>query len=162
LSGQKNQNLTGNGIYDNEYNPKTGQLLKHKESWGVIIASTAIDPIWWLFIVWIPIYLSEVFGMNVKEIAFSAWLPYLGAMIGAWFGGLFAKNRLKVGWTVDKTRKTIITLGCLIMIPCLFLLKSPGSATNAVLIMAVLLFGFQTAIGNIQTLPSDMFSGKTV
>lgn len=28
--------------------------------------------------------------------------------------------------------------------------------------MAVLLFGFQTAIGNVQTLPSDMFSGKVV
>lgn len=162
LTGQKNKNHEGNEKQQEEYNPTTGELLKHKESWGVIISSTAIDPIWWLFIVWIPIYLSEVFGMNVKEIAFSAWLPYVGAMLGAWFGGLLARNRLKAGWSVDKTRKTIITLGCMIMIPCLFLLKSPGSALNAVLIMAVLLFGFQTAIGNIQTLPSDMFSGKTV
>jgi ACS family hexuronate transporter-like MFS transporter len=28
--------------------------------------------------------------------------------------------------------------------------------------MAAILFGFQTAIGNIQTLPSDYYSGKTV
>jgi len=83
-------------------------------------------------------------------------------MIGAWFGGLLAQNRLNVGWNVNKTRKFVITLGCLIMIPCFFLLKAPGTAVNAVLIMAVLLFGFQTAIGNVQTLPSDMFSGKTV
>ena len=48
------------------------------------------------------------------------------------------------------------------MIPCFFLLKAPGSAMNAVIIMAVLLFGFQVAIGNIQTLPSDLFSGKIV
>jgi len=100
--------------------------------------------------------------MNVKDIAFSAWVPYVGAMIGAWFGGLLAQNRLNVGWNVNKTRKFVITLGCLIMIPCFFLLKAPGTAVNAVLIMAVLLFGFQTAIGNVQTLPSDMFSGKTV
>ena len=32
----------------------------------------------------------------------------------------------------------------------------------AVLEIAVILFGFQTAIGNIQTLPSDFFSGKSV
>ncbi|NJB37694.1 MULTISPECIES: MFS transporter [Flavobacteriaceae] len=162
LSGQKNQDLDGDGNYDEGYNPTTGKLLKHKESWGVIIASAAIDPIWWLFIVWIPIYLSEVFGLNVKEIAFSAWLPYVGAMLGAWAGGLLAQNRITAGWSVDKTRKMVITLGCLIMLPCFFLLKAPGTATNAVIIMAVLLFGFQVAIGNIQTLPSDLFSGKIV
>lgn len=162
LTGQKNQDIDGDGSYDEGYNPSTGKLLKHKESWGVIIASAAIDPIWWLFIVWIPIYLSEVFGLNVKEIAFSAWLPYVGAMLGAWAGGLLAQNRITAGWSVDKTRKMVITLGCLIMLPCFFLLKAPGTATNAVIIMAVLLFGFQVAIGNIQTLPSDLFSGKIV
>lgn len=162
LKGQQNQDVNNDGNYDEGYHPSTGKLLGHKESWGVIIASAAIDPIWWLFIVWIPIYLSEVFGMNVKEIAFSAWLPYVGAMIGAWAGGLIAQNRLSVGWSVNKTRKMVITLGCLIMIPCFFLLKAPGSAFNAVVIMAILLFGFQVAIGNIQTIPSDLFSGKIV
>jgi len=162
LSGQKNQDINEDGNYDDGYYPTTNTLLGHKESWGVIIASGAIDPIWWLFIVWIPIYLGEVFGMDVKEIAFSAWLPYVGAMFGAWFGGLLAQNRLGAGWSVDRTRKVVITLGCFIMIPCFFLLRSPGSAMNAVIIMAVLLFGFQTAIGNVQTLPSDLFSGKIV
>ena len=162
LSGQQNQDLDEDGNYDDGYNPSTGKLLKHKESWGVIIASAAIDPIWWLFIVWIPLYLNEVFGLDVKEIAFSAWVPYVGAMLGAWFGGLLAQNRLSSGWSVNNTRKMVITLGCLIMIPCFFLLRAPESATSAVIIMAVLLFGFQTAIGNVQTLPSDMFSGKVV
>ena len=162
LSGQQNQDLDGDGNFDEGYNPTTGKLLKHKESWGVILASAAIDPIWWLFIFWIPIYLNEVYGMDVKSIGFYAWVPYVGAMIGAWFGGLLAQNRIKAGWTVNKTRKFVITLGCLIMIPCFFLLKAPGSATSAVIIMAVLLFGFQIAIGNIQTIPSDIFSGKIV
>ncbi|WP_299014561.1 MFS transporter [uncultured Polaribacter sp.] len=150
------------GVIEAEYSPETSELLKRKESWGVIIASAAIDPIWWLFIVWIPIYLNEVFGLDVKEIAFSAWVPYVGAMLGAWAGGLIAQNRLTAGWSVDKTRKMVITLGCLLMIPCFILLRTPGTAINAVIIMAVLLFGFQVAIGNVQTLPSDMFSGKVV
>lgn len=160
LTGQRTVDEKGN--FEEEYNPGTSELLKRKESWGVIIASAAIDPIWWLFIVWIPIYLNEVFGLDVKEIAFSAWVPYVGAMLGAWAGGLLAQNRLTSGWSVDKTRKMVITLGCLIMIPCFILLRAPGTAINAVMIMAVLLFGFQVAIGNVQTLPSDMFSGKVV
>jgi ACS family hexuronate transporter-like MFS transporter len=160
LSGQKV--LEEEKELEATYNPNTGELLSHKQSWGVIIASAAIDPIWWLFVFWIPIYLNEVYGMDVKAIGIYGWVPYVGAMLGAWFGGLFAQNRIKAGWNIDKTRKTVITLGCLIMLPALLLMANPGGPTQAVLIMAVILFGFQTAIGNVQTLPSDFFSGKTV
>lgn len=154
-----------NSIVDHdpdEYNPSTSELIGHKESWGVILASAAIDPIWWLFIVWIPIYLNGVYGMDVKTIGIYGWVPYVGAMFGAWFGGILAQNRIKAGWDVNKTRKWVITLGCLIMFPSFFLLMNPGSATSAVIIMAVILFGFQTAIGNVQTLPSDLFGKDTV
>jgi len=166
---EKNHILKGEQIKESiekskepEYNPPTKELLSRKQSWGVIIASAAIDPIWWLFVFWIPIYLSEVYGMDVKSIGIYGWVPYVGAMLGAWFGGLFAQNRLKSGWNINKTRKMVITLGCVIMLPALLLLANPGSPFNAVIIMAVVLFGFQTAIGNVQTLPSDLFGKKTV
>ncbi len=158
LTGQKNQ-VASSG---NDYAPTTRQLLSHKQSWGVIIATAAIDPIWWLFIVWIPTYLVEVYNMDVKGLAIYGWVPYVGAMFGAWFGGLLAQNRLKAGWTVNKTRKLVITLGCLIMLPSLLMLADPGSPVSAVLIMATILFGFQTSIGNVQTLPSDFLGEKSV
>ena len=160
LSGQENQSVTADN--DEGYNPSTGELLSHKQSWGVIIASACIDPIWWLFIFWIPIYLFEVYGMDVKQVALYGWVPYMGAMLGAFFGGLLAQNRFKAGWTTDHTRKLVITLGCLTMLPALLAMSNPGSPITAVLLMAVILFGFQTAIGNVQTLPSDFFGGKTV
>lgn len=128
----------------------------------MILSSAFIDPIWWLFVFWIPIYLSQVYGMDVKQIGLYGWVPYVGAMFGAWFGGLLAQNRLKAGWSVNATRKLTITLGGLVMLPCLLAMIAPGSPTNAVLLMAVILFGFQTAIGNIQTLPSDFLGGKSV
>lgn len=162
LSGQQNQDLDSDGNLDEGYNPSTGEMLSRKQSWGVIIASAAIDPIWWLFVFWIPIYLSEVYGMDVKTIGIYGWVPYVGAMFGAWFGGLLAQNRLSAGWTVNKTRKFTITLGCLIMLPSLLAMANPGAPVNAVLLMAVILFGFQTTIGNVQTLPSDFFGGKSV
>ncbi len=161
LTGQKT--VDSEGVCDEEeYNPSTGELLSRKQSWGVIIASAAIDPIWWLFVFWIPIYLNEVYGMDVKSIGIYGWVPYVGAMFGAWFGGLLAQNRIKAGWTTDKTRKLTITLGCLIMLPALLAMANPGGPTMAVIIMAVILFGFQTAIGNVQTLPSDLFGKKAV
>jgi len=162
LSGQQNQVVTANDDNDEGYNPSTGELLSRKQSWGVIIASACIDPIWWLFIFWIPIYLFEVYGMDVKQIALYGWVPYMGAMLGAFFGGLLAQNRFKAGWSTDHTRKLVITLGCLTMLPALLAMSNPGTPIVAVLLMAVILFGFQTAIGNVQTLPSDLYGGKTV
>ena len=162
LSGQKNQDLDEDGEHDQGYVPSYGEMLSRKESWGVIIATAAIDPIWWLFIVWIPTYLVEVYSIDVKGLVIIGWVPYVGAMFGAWFGGFLALNRMNAGWSVNKTRKSVIVLGCLIMLPALLMLSNPGSANTAVLIMAVILFGFQTSIGSIQTLPSDLLGKGSV
>jgi len=162
LSGQNAKDVAQVGDDTEEYAPSYGEMLSRKESWGVIIASAAIDPIWWLFIVWIPTYLVEVYNIDVKGLALIGWVPYVGAMFGAWFGGVVALNRLNAGWSVNKTRKSVIVLGCLIMLPAFMMLINPGSANNAVLIMAVILFGFQTSIGSIQTLPSDMLAKSSV
>lgn len=158
LGGQQNESLDN----ANEKSQSIGQILSKKESWGVIIASAAIDPIWWLFVIWIPNYLTQVYGMDVKGIAIYGWVPFFGAMLGAWFGGLIAKYFFNKGWSINKVRKTTIAIGCAIMLPSLLAMISPGSPVFAVIIMAVILFGFQTAIGNIQTLPSDLLSGKSV
>ena len=162
LSGQKVPVKDDSGSDVEEYTPTTAQVLSHKQSWGIIIATAAIDPIWWLFVIWIPTYLVEVYNFNLQDIKELGWVPYVGAMIGAWAGGLMAQNRMKAGWSVNKTRKSIIVLGCLIMLPALLLLINPGSPLATVIIMAVILFGFQVAIGNIQTLPSDFFGKNSV
>ena len=162
LSGQLNEDVDGDGKQDGGYNPSTSELLSHKQSWGVIIASAVIDPIWWLFIIWIPTYLFEVHGFNMKDLAVSGWLPFVGAMLGAWFGGILAQVMLSRGSTVNTTRKVTITLGCLIMLPCLLLLSIASTPIAAITLMFLILFGFQTAIGNVQTLPSDFFGGRTV
>lgn len=158
LTGQRNAET--NEVA--EYAPTSKEILSRKESWGVIAASFFIDPIWWLFVGWLPIYLLNTYGFGVEEIAVYAWIPYVGAMFGAWFGGLLAGNRLKAGWTVNRTRKSVITLGGAIMLISLLATTQASTPLVAVLIMGVILFGFQTAIGNIQTLPSDFYSGQSV
>ena len=164
LTGQKAEVKEGEAEVsaEDEYNPTTKEVLSHRESWGVIIASASIDPIWWLFVSWIPIYLNEMHGLSVAQIGELGWIPYVGAMFGAWFGGLFAQNRLKAGWSINKARKVTIVLGCLIMLPSLLSMSQASTPLLAVLIMAVILFGFQTSIGNVQTLPSDLFGKKAV
>lgn len=158
LTGQRNSDTNTEA----DYAPTSGEILSRKESWGVILASFFLDPIWWLFVGWLPLYLAETYGFGVVEIGQYAWVPYVGAMLGAWFGGLLAQNRIGAGWSVNKTRKFIIGLGGLIMLLSLLSTVKASSPLMAVLLMAAILFGFQTVVGNIQTLPSDFYSGKSV
>lgn len=158
LTGQRNTETNEVATYA----PGAAEILSRRESWGVILASFFLDPIWWLFVGWLPLYLAETYGFGVKEIGLYAWVPYVGAMFGAWFGGLLAQNRINAGWTVNKVRKFVIGLGGLIMLVSLLMTMKAATPTIAVLLMAAILFGFQTAVGNIQTLPSDFFSGKSV
>ena len=158
LTGQRNTETDQAA----EYAPTSREILSRKQSWGVIMASFFLDPIWWLFVGWLPLYLYETYGFGVAEIARFAWIPYVGAMFGAWFGGLLAQNRISAGWTVNKARKFVISLGGLIMLISLLMTMKAATPMIAVLLMAVILFGFQTAVGNIQTLPSDFYSGESV
>ncbi|MCI4670375.1 MAG: MFS transporter [Bacteroidia bacterium] len=147
---------------EEEVVPTWGQLLAYKESWAVIISRFFLDPVWWLFVSWLPIYLAEQFGFQVKEIGLFAWVPYVGAALGSLLGGWLSGYWIRKGWSVNRARKTSIVIGGALMLPSLLLTSVASTPTLAVSLIAVILFGFQISIGNIQTLPSDYFSGKTV
>ena len=55
-----------------EYLPSVRQLMSHRQSWGIVIARFFLDPIWWLFVSWLPIYLAETFGFDIKQIGIFA------------------------------------------------------------------------------------------
>lgn len=158
LSGQRRGTEAGQP----EYVPTWGQLLRHRQSWGVIAARFFIDPVWWLFVGWLPLYLNEKFHFDVKQIGMFAWVPYVGAGLGALSGGWLCGQLLQRGFSVNRARKLVIILGLVLMFPALLFTAVAHTPLLAVLSIAVILFGFQAAITNIQTLPSDFFSGKTV
>ncbi len=161
LLGQKPE-TTSETENDTERAPGWGELLTYKQSWSVIISRFFLDPIWWLFVVWLPIYLNESFGFNIKQIGLFAWVPYVGAAAGSLFGGWLSGYLISRGWTANKARKSTITLGGLLMLPSLILTAYAASPLAAVLLIAIILFGFQISMNNIQTLPSDFYDGRSV
>ena len=146
----------------NTFAPGWLEMLRYRQSWSVIASRFFLDPVWWLFVSWLPIYLADQFGFDIKQIGLFAWVPYVGAALGSVFGGWLAQRLLDRGWSVDRTRKLTIGLGGALMFPTLIATAYAYTPLLAVLLIAVILFGFQVAIGNIQTLPSDFYSGKSV
>ena len=160
LKGQRKAGVSGEAESDRMLG--WGELLSHKQSWSVVISRLFLDPIWWLFVSWLPIYLAERFGFDIKQIGLFAWVPYVGAAAGSLLGGWSSGWLIKRGWSVNRSRKWTITAGGVIMVPSLLLTATASTPLAAVLLIAVILFGFQISINNIQTLPSDFFTGKSV
>jgi len=143
------------------------QLLKFKNTWGIISSRFFIDPVWWMFLTWLPTFLKEQFAFDIKQVGAFAWLPYLFAAIGGLLGGFFSSYQIKKGVTPIKARKNAITIGCIFMLIALVgIVISLGQLKDninlAIGLISATLFGFQFLINNIQTLPSDYFHGKNV
>lgn len=138
------------------------ELLSNKKNYSVILGRFFLDPIWWMFVTFLPMYLVEEFNLNIKELAFAAWIPYVGAMIGSVAGGWFSGHLIRKGATVNKARKTAMLLGGSIIIPSIIVSVLVPNAILAVILMAFVLGGFQFVMTNIQTLPSDLHGGKSV
>lgn len=142
------------------------QLLKFRNTWGVITSRFFIDPIWWMFITWLPFFLKEQYHFDLKDVAGAAWVPYLFAALGGLAGGFYSAQCIKKGMLAAKARKSAITIGSVIMLLSLVAiavylneLQSPAVVLG---LISASLFGFQFLINNLQTLPSDYFHGKNV
>jgi ACS family hexuronate transporter-like MFS transporter len=142
---------------------KTGwiELLKRRQVWGIIVARFFGDPIWWLFLLWLPSYLYDVRGFNIKEIGMFAWFPFLMAGIGSLSGGWLSGYLISKGKSVNFSRKTAILIPTFLM-PFGILANYLSDVYLALMAISLVLFGFQFLVNNIQTLPSDYFTSKEV
>jgi len=137
------------------------ELLRHREVWAIVISRFFADPVWWLYITWLPLYLYKVHGFSLKQIGLFAWLPYVAADAGSLCGGWASGFLIGRGWTVNRARKTVIVAGML-MTSAGILAAVAENAMAALALIAVVLFGFQSWIDNVQTLPSDWFPERAV
>ena len=137
------------------------ELLKRREVWGILLSRFVTDPVWWFYITWLPLYLYNARGFDLKKIGSFEWLPYVAAAAGSLIGGWLSGNWIARGWTVNRARKTVIVGGAVLMTAGILAART-SSAMAALAFIAVVLFGFQSWINNVQTLPSDYFPDNAV
>jgi len=136
-------------------------LLGYRQVWAILLARFLADPVWWLYIIWLPLYLYNVRGFSLREIGLFAWLPYVAASAGSLTGGWASGFLISHGWSVDRARKTVM-LASMVLMPASIFAARVHSPMAALALISVVLFGFQAWIGNVQTLPSDFFPEKMV
>lgn len=137
------------------------ELLRYRQTWAVVLGRFITDPIWWLYIFWLPSYLQEARGFSLQQVGQSAWIPFLAAGIGALSGGYASGALISRGWPVDRARKVVMGAGALLTSAGILAMRAPDPYV-ALAWMSVVLFGFQVWVNNLQTLPSDFFPNSAV
>ncbi|HEX2488241.1 MAG TPA: MFS transporter [Blastocatellia bacterium] len=141
--------------------PKWRDLLRYRQVWAIVLARLLVDPVWWLFITWLPLFLNKVHGFDLRKIGMFAWVPFVAADAGSLLGGFASGFLIKRGWSVNRARKATIGFAALLM-PAGILAARASDPMVALALIGLVLFGFQFWINNVQTLPSDFFSDKMV
>ncbi|WP_174279296.1 MFS transporter [Sphingomonas bacterium] len=136
-------------------------ILADRRFWVIAVPRFLAEPAWQTFSFWIPLYLATERGMDLKQIALFAWLPFLAADAGGIGGGYLSPWLMKRGVPLIGSRVAGVGLGAVLMIApgCIGLAASPYLAIG---LFCVGGFAHQMISGLINTLSTDVFAPAEV
>jgi ACS family hexuronate transporter-like MFS transporter len=136
-------------------------LLTLRQAWAIALGKFFTDPIWWVYLFWMPDFLSRNFGLSLTGMALPLFVIYSGACVGSISGGWLSGSLLKKGWTVNASRKTAM-LVCAVAVTPIMIAAHTTNPWLAVCLIAIAAGAHQGWSANIYTLASDMFPRSAV
>lgn len=136
-------------------------ILPHRQTWAFAIGKFMTDPVWWLYLFWVPDFLSRNHGLNLLAVGPPIVAIYLVADVGSIGGGWLSSTLIHRGWTVNRARKTAMFVCAVAVIPIVFA-SQVTSLWAAVGLVALAAAAHQGWSANLYTLTSDMFPRHAV
>ena len=137
-------------------------LLSYREFWGILVARVVSDFPFYFFLFWLPQYLIDVRGFDLRAIAMFAWLPWVAADLGALTGGSLSSALVTRGYTINRARKTVIWLGAVLVALAVIPAYYTASSALALALICFGLFAIQVKGSVFFTLPTDLFPADRV
>jgi ACS family hexuronate transporter-like MFS transporter len=141
--------------------PRWGELLKKREMWAFLIGKFLTDPVWWFYLFWLPKWLNESRGMDMRHIGAPLVVIYAVAAVGSVGGGWISSTLLRSGWSVNAARKTAMLICACGVLPSAFVSQVDN------LWVAVGIIGLAAAAhlgwnANLFTMASDLFPRRAL
>jgi ACS family hexuronate transporter-like MFS transporter len=131
------------------------QLFRIRETWGLVTAKFLSDAAWFFYLFWLPKYLYDARGFDIKAVGTFAWMPSAAAGLGCILGGTFSSYLLRRRFSLGVARKVALGLSAALM-PCVILI--PHVAVSwAIALFCVAYFGQQSWSTLVMVLPTDLF-----
>jgi MFS transporter, ACS family, hexuronate transporter len=135
-------------------------LLRFKQVWGLVIGKFLSDAAWYFYLFWLPKYLYDVRGFDLKQVGAYAWIPYAASGVGSLVGGWFSSYLIRSGRSVNAARKIALGASAALM-PVVFLVTmSPVQVALA--LFSIAFFGQQSWSTLVMILPTDLFPRNLV
>ena len=137
------------------------RLLPHRQTWAFAAGKFLTDPIWWLYLFWVPDFLKRNHGLDLKTMGLPLVVIYLVADVGSIGGGWLSSHLIKRGWSTNAARKTAMLVCALAVVPMLAAAQVK-SLWMAVALVSIAAAAHQGWSANLFTLVSDMFPKRAV
>jgi ACS family hexuronate transporter-like MFS transporter len=135
-------------------------LLRFKETWGVVAAKFLTDAAWYFYLFWLPKYLYDARHFDIKAVGAIAWIPNAAAGIGCLAGGWFSSHLVRRKVSLNSARKISLGLSAAVMPMILLVTRAP--IAWAIAIFSLAYFGQQSWSTLIMVLPTDLFPSSVV
>jgi ACS family hexuronate transporter-like MFS transporter len=136
-------------------------LLKKRETWAYAIGKFLIDPVWWMWLFWLPDFFGKRYHLDLKTFGPPVVAVYLLSDIGSVGGGWLSSQFIRRGWTINRARKTTMLICALLALPVAFAAQA-SSLWLAVGIIGIATAAHQGFSANLYTLPGDVFPRSAV
>ena len=110
------------------------RLLPHRQTWAFAIGKFLTDPIWWVWLFWLPPFLNSKFGLDITKIGPPLIVIYIIADVGSIGGGWLSSSLIKRGWSVNSGRKIAMLICSLCVLPVVFATLTTNLWTSVLLI----------------------------
>jgi ACS family hexuronate transporter-like MFS transporter len=137
------------------------KLLTLKETWAYALGKFLTDPVWWLYLFWLPDFLSKRYQLDLKSFGPPLVAIYLLSDLGSVAGGWGSSRLMKAGRSANAARKITMLVCALAVVPIVFA-QFVSTLWIAVAIIGVAAAAHQAWSANLMTLPSDMFPRAAV
>lgn len=134
---------------------KWADVVRQRNVQMFVFAKFMSDSAWYFLLFWLPKYLYDARGFDVKQVSYYAWIPYAASGVGSFLGGWFSSYLLRRGKTLNSARKIALGL-CAAGMPVVMLV-SVTPVKVAILLFSIAFFCQQAWSGLIMTLPTDIF-----
>jgi MFS transporter, ACS family, aldohexuronate transporter len=135
-------------------------LFRIRETWGLITAKFLSDAAWFFYLFWLPKYLYDARGFDIKSVGLFAWMPHAAAGVGCLVGGAFSSYLVRQHFSVSLARK--IALGASAIVMPFVILVPHVTVTWAMAIFCLAYFGQQSWSTLVMVLPTDLFPQSVV
>ena len=136
------------------------ELLRHRETWGIILVKFLSDAAWYFYLFWLPKYLLDARGFDIKKVGNVAWIPYAAAGVGCLIGGGLSSLLLHRGHSLNLARKLPMGLAVAVM-PCVMLVPHV-SVPWCIALFSLAFLGHQWWSTMVMVLPTDLFPKRAV